>query len=70
MRLHGPRAGNGVDVMELHDDTDSRVTAEDLDLRDDPSMVTGRRWWFGVIIALDLLAIVAFCALVVTSRFT
>ena len=56
--------------MELHDDTVSRSTAEDLDLRDDRPTVTRRRWWFGVIVALDLLAIVAFCALVVMSRFT
>jgi hypothetical protein len=56
--------------MELHDDTVSRSMVEDLDLRDDPATVTRRRWWFGVIVALDLLAIVAFVAVVVTSRFT
>jgi hypothetical protein len=58
------------DVMELHDDTVSRSTAEDLDLRDDRATGAHRRWWFGVIVALDLLAIVAFVALVVLSRFT
>jgi hypothetical protein len=58
------------DVMELHDDMVSRLTPEDLDLRDDPATVARRRWLFGVIIALDVLAIVAFVALVVTSRFT
>ena len=56
--------------MELHDDMVSRLTLEDLDLRDDPNTVARRRWLFGVIVALDLLAIVAFVALVVTSRFT
>ena len=56
--------------MELHDHTLSRSTAEDLDLRDDRATVTRRRWWFGVIVALDLLAIVAFVVLVVMSRFT
>ncbi len=56
--------------MELHDDMVSRLTPEDLDLRDDPHTVARRRWLFGVIVALDLLAIVAFVALVVTSRFT
>ena len=58
------------DVMELHDDMVSRVTPEDLDLRDDPATVPRHRWLFGVIVALDMLAIVAFVALVVTSRFT
>jgi hypothetical protein len=58
------------DVMELHDDTVSRMSPEDLDLRDDRAAITRRRWWFGVIVTLDLLAIVAFVALVVMSRFT
>ena len=56
--------------MELHDDMVARSTPEDLDLRDDPATVARRRWLFGVIVALDVLAIVAFVALVVTSRFT
>jgi hypothetical protein len=55
--------------MELHDDMVSRLTPEDLDLRDDPATVARRRWLFGVIVALDALAIVAFVALVVVSRF-
>lgn len=56
--------------MELHDDLVSRLTPEDLDLRDDPTAVARRRWLFGVIVVLDLLAFVAFVVLVVTSRFT
>jgi hypothetical protein len=56
-----------VGVLELHDDMVSRTT-EDLDLRDDRA--TRRRWWFGVIVALDILAMVGFLALVATSRFT
>ena len=56
--------------MELHDDMVSRLTPEDRDLRDDPTTVARRRRLFGVIVALDLLAIVAFVVLVVTSRFT
>ena len=56
--------------MDLHDDMVSTLTSEDLDLRDDPATVTRRRWLFGVIVALDVMAIVAFVALVVMSRFT
>ena len=56
--------------MELHDDMVARTTPEDLDLRDDPATVARWRWLFGVIVALDVLALVAFVALVVTSRFT
>ncbi len=59
--------------MELHDDTfpiGSRSTAIDPDLREERTTGVGRRWVFGAILALDLLAIVAFVALVVVPRLT
>jgi hypothetical protein len=60
-------------VMELHDDTRSHgstSTADDPDLRDDRATPASERWWFGAIVALDILAIVAFVAWVVIPRLT
>jgi hypothetical protein len=60
-------------VMELHDDTfpiGSRSTTIDPDLRDERVTSVSRRWVFGAILALDLIAIVAFVALVVIPRLT
>jgi hypothetical protein len=60
-------------VMELHDDTfstGSGSTTIDPDLRDERATGATRRWVFGAILVLDLLAIVAFVGLVVIPRLT
>lgn len=42
----------------------------DLDLRDGDARSTHNRWWFGAILALDTLAILAFLAWVVIPKLT
>ncbi len=44
--------------------------AEDLDLRDEYTRSSSRRWWFAAIVALDTLAILAFLAWVVIPKLT
>ena len=60
--------------MQTLDDTTLRhgsISAlEDLDLRDEYARSTHHRWWFGVILALDTLAILAFLAWVVIPKLT
>lgn len=59
--------------MELDDDTvprGSTRTPEDPDLREDRTRSASQRWWSGAIVALDLIAIIAFVALVVIPILT
>ena len=60
--------------MEILEDTTSRrdrlSAPEDLDLRDEHARSTHHRWWFGTILALDTLAILAFLAWVVVPKLT
>ena len=60
-------------MMEILEETtfrNGRLSAEDLDLRDEYARSTHHRWWFGVILALDTLAILAFLAWVVIPKLT
>jgi hypothetical protein len=60
--------------MQVLDDTTlphAEISAqEDLGLRDEYARSTGHRWWYAAIVMLDILAIVAFVALVVIPRLT
>lgn len=61
-------------MMEILDKTTFRrgplSAPEDLDLRDEYARSTHHRWWFGVILALDTLAILAFLTWVVIPKLT
>jgi hypothetical protein len=59
-------------MMEILEDTTSRRdrVSPDLDLRDESARSTHHRWWFGAILALDTLAILAFFAWVVIPKLT
>lgn len=60
--------------MELRDDemvtSELRGMAVDHDLREDHDPPASHRWMFAAIVALDLLAIVAFVTYVVIPRLT
>jgi hypothetical protein len=59
--------------MERKDDTFSGASTpsqDDPDLRDDRAAPASGRWWFGAIVALDIIAIEAFVASVVIPRLT
>jgi hypothetical protein len=59
--------------MERKDDTFSHAPTPsqgDPDLRDDAAAPASERWWFGTIVALDIIAIEAFVASVVIPRLT
>ena len=59
--------------MEILEETTARrgrFSAEDLDLRDENARSTHQRWWFGAILTLDALAILAFLAWVVIPKLT
>ena len=58
--------------MELHEDDapDAAALSTDSDLRDDRAPSASRRWVFGAIVALDLLAIGAFLTYVVIPKLT
>ncbi|HUF57980.1 MAG TPA: hypothetical protein VMR89_00585 [Actinomycetota bacterium] len=59
-------------MMEILEDTTSRRDrlSPDLDLRDEYARSSHHRWWFGAILALDTLAILAFLAWVVIPKLT
>ena len=61
-------------MMEILEETTSRrgrfSAPADLDLRDEFARSTHHRWWFGAILALDTLAILAFLAWVVIPKLT
>ena len=60
-------------MMEILEETTfrrGRLLSEDDDLRDENARSTHHRWWFGAILALDTLAILAFIAWVVIPKLT
>ena len=59
-------------MMEILEDATFRrgQLSPDLDLRDENARSTHHRWWFGAILAVDTLAILAFLAWVVIPKLT
>ena len=62
------------DVMQIYDDTASRrapiSATEDHDLHDESARSAHHRWWSAAIVALDVVAILAFIVWVVIPKLT
>jgi hypothetical protein len=60
--------------MHIYNDTafgrEPISAPEDHDLRDETARSAHRRWWYAAIVALDMVAILAFTARVVIPKLT
>jgi hypothetical protein len=62
------------DVMEIYNDTgfgrEPISATEDHDLLDESARSAHHRWWYAAIVALDMVAILAFIVWVVIPKLT